>query len=106
MQIGSMATPLVVEEWEAALTTHPDQVYVQFLVRGLRRGFGIGLDRANQLRSVHKNVQSAEVVLQYLAEEVAAGRALGPLPEECVPASGWHVSRFGVIPKPPKPNKW
>jgi hypothetical protein len=38
MQIGSMATPLVVEEWEAALTTHPDQVYVQFLLRGLRRG--------------------------------------------------------------------
>ena len=39
-------------------------------------------------------------------EEVAAGRVLGPLPEECVPASGWHVSHFGVIPKPHKPNKW
>ena len=39
-------------------------------------------------------------------EEVAAGRVLGPLPEEYVPASGWHVSHFGVIPKPHKPNKW
>ena len=41
MQIGSIATPLVVEEWEAALTTHPDQMYVQFLLRGLRRGFAL-----------------------------------------------------------------
>ena len=47
-----------------------------------------------------------EVLSQYLAEEVAAGQVLGPLPEECVPTSGWHVSLFGVIPKPHKPNKW
>ena len=58
MQIGSIAIPLV-EEWEAALTTHPDQVYVQLLLRGLRRGFRIGFDRANQLRSVPKNMQPA-----------------------------------------------
>jgi hypothetical protein len=29
---------------------------------------------------------------------------VGPLPEEVGVA--WHVSRFGVIPKPHKPNKW
>ena len=55
MKIGSIATPLVVEEWEAALKTHP----VQFLLKGLRRGFRIGFDRANQLRSVPKNMQPA-----------------------------------------------
>ena len=59
MQIGSIAIPLV-EEWEAALTTHPDQVYVQLLLRGLRRGFRIGFDRANQLRSVHKNMETTQ----------------------------------------------
>ena len=87
VQSRSIATPLVVAEWEAALTTHPDQVYVQYL-----------------------NMQSArdhpEVVSQYLAEEVAAGRVLGPLPDEMGSGSSWHVSRFGVIPKPHKPNKW
>ena len=69
MQIGSIATPLVVAEWEAALTTHPDQVYVQYLLRGLRNGFRIGFDRAHRLRSVQKNMQSMrdnpEVVSQY-----------------------------------------
>ena len=52
VQNGSIATPLVVAEWEAALTTHPDQVYVQYLLRGLRNGFRIGFDRAHRLRSV------------------------------------------------------
>ena len=46
-------------------------------------------------------VEHPEVVSEYLAEEVAAGRVVGPLPEEVGVA--WHMSRFGVI---PKPNKW
>ena len=47
-----------------------------------------------------KNLQSAalhaSVVDEYLQEEVAAGRAIGPLPQEVAPVL-W-ISRFGVIP--------
>ena len=41
---------------------------------------------------------------EYLAEELQAGRIVGPLdPNQLL---GAQVSRFGVIPKAGQPNKW
>ena len=50
--------------------------------------------------------QHSEVVSQYLAEEIAAGRLLGPFPLEMAQSAYWHISRFGVIPKQNKPGQW
>ena len=48
--------------------------------------------------------QNAEVVTQYLQEEVSLGRVIGPLPADV--ASRVHCSPFGVIPKKHAPWKW
>lgn len=47
-----------------------------------------------------------EVVARYLREEVEAGRVLGPFSKAEAVAASWHISKFGVIPKRHKENKW
>ena len=110
VQLDTMASPLVLQEWDKALEKHPDQVYAKFLGRGLHQGFRVGFNRSQSLRSAKNNMKSAvdhpEVVSKYLAEEVAAGRVIGPIPEEATKGAHLHISRFGVIPKPNKPGHW
>ena len=48
--------------------------------------------------------QHAEVIDQYLANEVSFGQVLGPFPS--TPLPNVHMSSFGVIPKRGKPGKW
>ncbi len=107
--LGHVQTPLKAEAWERALRGHPDRVFADFLLRGMRQGFRVGFDwtAASQLKSAKRNMRSAqevpEVVDQYLARERAAGRIIGPL---SLKPGAIHVSRFGVIPKPHQPGKW
>ena len=55
----------------------------------------------NNMRSALENPYPVD---EYLAEELQAGRIVGPLnPNQLV---GAQVSRFGVIPKTGQPNKW
>jgi hypothetical protein len=65
-----------------------EEAYAQYLLRGVRGEFRISFNRQLALQSAPKNMRSAaehpEVVSEYLAEEVAAGRVVGPLPEETV----------------------
>ena len=66
-----------------------------------------GFSHWQPLRSAARNMQSVaehpEVIREYLAEECAQGRVLGPLEPEAV--SGVHISRFGLIPKK-TPGAW
>ena len=105
-----MVTPLKAEIWSKELATHPDQLFCQYIIRGLREGFRVGFDYENsQLRSNGCNLLSAadhpEVVDDYLAVEKSFGR-LGVIPQHLLPAIPIHISPFGVIPKKSKPGKW
>ena len=46
----------------------------------------------------------AEVVDEYLQAEISLGQVAGPFPLEAI--QDGHISRFGVISKNHKPNKW
>ena len=97
-------SPLNLLTWEAALVPHPDHQFTAFILQGLRHGFRVGFDpRVSSLRLSKRNIPSAYVVEQYLKNECALGRVLGPFPGYL---PGLHTSRFGVIPKKSQPGKW
>ena len=106
-----MQTPLNRLAWELALASHPDQAFVQYLLRGISEGFRIGFDRTCPLQSTSRNMHSArehpEVVQAYLHKERLAGRLLSPFAQNdlgSLPAL--HTNRFGVIPKCHNTGKW
>ena len=107
---SSNSTPLNYSELQKALQAHPNQVFVQFLLRGMQEGFRIGCVQSKQLRSAAHNMHSTqlhpEVLSQYLAEEIAEGRVIGPFSVEIAKASAWYINRFGVIPKQHNPGHW
>ena len=102
-KLETINTPLDWRQWENCLTGHPDRAYREYLVSGIREGFRIGYnyDQGKPIRSSPSNMLSAneqqDVVSEYLAEECAEGRVMGPLDQSQFPFV--HVSRFGVIPK-------
>ncbi len=100
---------MVPELWEECLASHPDRPYVRTLIEGLRGGFRIGFRHGSvSCRSATSNMQSAdvrpEVIRDFLASELAAGRVLGPLGPDVVDQV--HVNRFGLVPKGHQPGKW
>lgn len=103
------ATPLVLLAWQQALKEHPDPAFVHYILSGLSHGFHIGADRAClSLRRGPANFASVrqhpQLVEAHIAEEVAAGRLLGPVPDHLVPLC--HSSPIGLIPKPHQPGRW
>lgn len=103
-------TPLVWQEWDRCLATHPDQRLRRYIVDGIRYGFRIGFEYTNgynHTQGPRNNLPSArehpEVVREYLANECSKGRVLGPLDPSQYPQV--HTSRFGVIPKS-TPGEW
>ena len=69
----------------------------------------MGFQHGSPLRSASSNMPSAslhpEVVDQYLTQELAKGRMLGPFPSaDNLPPL--HINRFGVIPKGHNTGKW
>ncbi len=80
-----------------------------FFLCGIAEGFRIGCVLRNiTLKSASRNMQSAilhpDVVDEYLLNEMVEGRVIGLFVQGISPPA--HVSRFGVIPKSGKPNKW
>lgn len=103
------ATPLNSQAWCQALADHPDRQFVAYILAGLRHGFHIGVDRSKALRSsAEGNLPSVRqhpaLVLQHLETERAAGRLIGPLPQQL--AGLCMTSPIGLIPKPHQPGKW
>jgi len=76
----------VLANWESMLQSHPDRRFVEFIIKGLAEGFHVGFNFAKQLNRCGGNMdsayQNAEVVTQYLQEEVSVGRVIGPLPAD------------------------
>ena len=97
----SVTTPLVWREWDRCLVNHPDQRFCRYIVEGIQSGFRVGFDYISACSSAPGNMVSVhdhpEVIAEYLAEECASGRVLGPLLQEALPTV--QCSPFGVIPK-------
>ena len=106
-----IVTPMKLEVWREKLKDHPDVLFVKQILQGIAEGFRVGHDpdRA-RLRSKLRNARSAfeheQVVSDYLATELKAGRVAraGTLQE--AQHMGIHCSPFGVIPKKNKPGKF
>ena len=103
-------SPLRVGEWRALLSSHPDEEFREYLLRGMVERFRIGFDYTKECKSAKRNMLSAmqnpSVVSEYLAKEVALGRIMGPLEPGTLNIRSVRVNRFGVIPKPHQPGRW
>ena len=102
-------TPLQVTAWEAALRSHPDTEFADYIWEGIQWGFRISYDyRSHTCSPAHNNLLSArehpEIITKYLSNEIAKGRILGPFPIGSIP--NIQISRIGVIPKKSNPGKW
>ena len=103
-----MVSPLSVAEFSRELAGHPDQTAVSYVLDGLSNGFRLGFHPTRRLKSAKRNKpsawQHASVIDDYLANEVALHRVVGPFASPPLP--NLHVSSFGVIPKKGQPGKW
>lgn len=88
------------EEWKKALQRHPDQLFYQYILVSLEKGFRIGYNYRQRCKASGRNLASAtenpEVVQEYIQNEKAFGRIIRPL--EKSPATSLQVSPFGGIP--------
>ena len=107
--LTEIITPLKVEAWRKALSTHPDRRFCQYITDGLEKGFRIGFNYNSQsIRSAKSNMRSAtqhpQVVSDYITRECMERRMLELQQQDQV--DGLQISRFGVIPKKNQPGKW
>ena len=102
----TVTTPLVADQWEALLRSHPDRPLAQYITTGIRQGFRIGFRSDHKCKRAAGNMRSAtenpKPVEDFVQTEVKAGRIIGPLPD----MHHIHISRFGVIPKQGQPGRW
>ena len=105
------SSPLRLSAWQQAVAGFPDSRFAAWLIRGLSSGFRIGCAATKRSRAPRRILRSAALhpaaVDEFLSAEMAAGRVLGPLPDDAVEAL-W-ISPFEVIPKntpPGQPQKW
>ena len=102
---SSVMSPLVLENWSGELSTHPDKIFAQYILRGISQGFQIGFNRSHHLSQPHSAMftQNPGVISQYLNREVSLARM------KAIPVShakDIHTSPIGAIPKKNKPGKW
>ena len=89
---------VVVSAWEEELSSHPDKLFVEFILQGIQRGFRM-FDRRNWLVPASSNlsVNNPHAVAEYLSKEVSLGR------KWTIPVSRWpkglHISPLDLIPK-------
>ena len=107
--LGGITSPFVLPEWEKLLSGHPDRMYCEYLLKGMREGFRIGFAYSKCVCiSAKSNMGSASqnpsIIDKYVEQELALHRFMGPLDSSL--ASHVHVNRFGVIPKRHQPGKW
>ena len=100
-ELYTITTPLILEEWVNLLSSHPDAEFSHYVLTGLAQGFHIGFDRVKvQCVRAKNNMQSAllhpSVVEDYLQNEIALGRVIGPVSLSRVPSI--QINHFGVIP--------
>ena len=101
-RFAGITTPLILDHWRNALGNHPDRAMATLITDSIWGGFRIGFGYGTlECRSADRDMRSAaqcdRKISEYLAEECAAGRVLGPLPRDMVPMV--HLSRVGAVPK-------
>ena len=105
---GKPISSLNLSAWQAGLATCPDKVFTAYLLRGIERGFRIGVPAEFKGKHAKRNLQSAyehgAIVQEYLKREESLGRIKRVLPAE--QGKRFQISPFGVIPKRNRPNKW
>ena len=104
--VSQVKTPLKSDKWTLELSAHPDRLFVEYILHGIKYGFRIGFNKAQQLHPTSNRSSSydhAELIKQHLDREVELERMYkclyGSKPS-CV-----HTSPIGIIPKKNKPNK-
>ena len=109
-QLQHIITPLQVERWETHLDSHPDQVFVQYLLGGIRDGFRIGTSGSHGCRQAKRNLRSAyehpEIIAAYFTCEMQLGQAIRLPLAASLSLPNLQISPFGVIPKRNRPDKW
>ena len=101
----SVAGVLPTGKWNPYLSCHPDQVFANYLRRGLAQGFKIGFDRSHPLGRSEDNYVSATRrpthVIKYIEGEAAAGRL-----RLVHPSTKVHTSPVGLVPKDHMPDRF
>ena len=96
----SCSTPINIARLEQELPSHPDQVFVQNLLRDLSTGFNIGYTGPQQTRTV-KNLLSVrnnpQVVKDYLLKEISLQHIAGPF--KAPPLPNLQCSPIGLVSK-------
>lgn len=105
----SCPTPVRILPLSFYLRLHPDRQFTSFVLQGLATGFHVGyISPATGLRSSTRNhpssVTNPLVINEYIQEEVAAGRMIGPLPRSI--SGGVHCSPVGLVPKGRESGRW
>lgn len=90
-------TPVNIKNFSIALTTHPNQELVAYLINGLKHGFDIGFNKHSPLLSTHTNLKSAtdhtHDVTTAICKELVRGHTCGPF--ATMPIKNLHCSPLG-----------
>ncbi|XP_033958129.1 uncharacterized protein [Pseudochaenichthys georgianus] len=93
-----LSTPINIPHLAAALSTHPDPVFVEYLLSGLSQGFRVGVISPPSVSLVSKNLQSAfkepTIVSQLIEKELNKGYLIGPF--HSPPFSVFRTSPIGI----------
>ena len=107
----TIVTPVVLEFWQQELSSHPDKLSVDRILKGLAKGFRIGYrGEEHQLRSAQSNMpseaQHPQIISDYITKELSTYRLAVAGSPQIAAHLGIHVSPLGVIPKKGKDNQW
>ena len=83
-------SPLIWQDWEKHLVSHPNRSLAKYVVQGIRQGFRIGFNYLkHKTKRSSSNMYSADehqwVVQEYLLKECREGRVVGPLDPALLP---------------------
>jgi hypothetical protein len=95
------STPINIDVLEFELTRHPDRVFVNKLIHGLREGFSTGMSQVPSKSYVCKNLASTkkfpDAVTAIIKTEIDKGYLLGPFDDP--PFATYRISPIGVVEK-------
>ena len=109
--LRTIVTPVILDFWQQELSSHPDKLLVDRILKGLAKGFRIGYrGEEHQLRSAQSNMLSAtqhpQIISDYITKEFSTHRLAVAGSPQIADRLGIHVSPLGVIPKKGKDNQW
>ena len=79
-ELCRIVTPLHWQVWDRKLSQHSDQRFRSYIIEGIRYGFRVGFDYTRLLKSATSSSRHhPQLISEYLPEECAEGRIMGPL---------------------------